>query len=100
MCYERLRALKCGHYESYQFDKCSFRQGRACKDYNQYILRKDKNRSCYKCKAEKLTTVGVASPSLARSDPKTTMGKEVEDSKEVEQRKDTSEDTCWEKYLL
>jgi hypothetical protein len=67
MCYERLRALKCGHYESYQFDKCSSKLGRACKEYKQYVLRESKNRSCYKCKAEKLASIGVASPSLARN---------------------------------
>lgn len=102
MCYERLRALKCGHYESYHFDFCSTRLGRACKDYRQYILRQEKHRSCYKCKAEKMTAVGVASPSLAQSEQKTTAETEVaEGSKDAAGAGDqTMEDECWEKHLL
>lgn len=95
MCHERLRALKCSHYESYQFDKCSTRMGRACRDYKQYILRKDKSRSCYKCKAERLTAIGVASPSLAKSEKKIIESKEA-----IEKSDETMEDKCWEKYLI
>ena len=94
MCYERLRALKCDHYESYQFDKCSSGMGRACKDYKQHILHNDKKRSCYRCKAEKMTIVGVASPSLGESDIMVTTDMEVQESKEP------SEDITWEKHLL
>ena len=95
MCYERLRALKCEHYESYQFDLCSTRMGRACKSYSQYILRREKHRSCYKCKAEKLTVIGVVSPSLGRSDQKLIEGKEAADADQ-----ESIEEKCWEKYLL
>ena len=106
MCYERLRTLKCDHYESYQFDKCSSGMGRACKNYKQEILRKDKHRSCYKCKAEKMTTVGVASPSLGKSDIMVTTGKEIQeskvikDSKVMEDNKAATEQICWEKHLF
>ena len=102
MCYERLRALKCGHYESYQFDFCSTRLGRACKDYTQYILRQEKHRSCYKCKAEKMAAIGVASPSLAKSEQKTIEGKEVAGGgKDAAGAGDqTMEEKCWEKHLL
>jgi hypothetical protein len=101
MCYERLRKLRCGHYESYQTDFCHTRLGRACKEYTQLFLAHEKSRSCYKCKAEKMTTVGVASPSLrlAKSEMKTIEGQEVE-AEDGRGGDETLEDKCWEKYLL
>ncbi|ETN47093.1 uncharacterized protein HMPREF1541_01283 [Cyphellophora europaea CBS 101466] len=66
MCFERLSHLKCGHYESYQMDckNCKLRAGRACVYYVQVVMRRDKHRSCRKCKALKMATMGIASPSL------------------------------------
>lgn len=69
--------------------------GRACKQYTQYILRQEKHRSCRKCKAEKLTAIGVASPSLVKSDKKIMEDKEVAGASD-----EAMEDKCWEKYLL
>lgn len=74
MCFERLVALKCGHYESYKLDQKSCMYSgknavagispRACPDYKNLVAREDKGRSCGKCKALKLTGIGVASASL------------------------------------
>ena len=66
MCFERLVHLKCGHFESYRLDKgaCKYKGARSCPEYIQAVVQQDKSRSCIKCKAMGLTTLGVASPSL------------------------------------
>lgn len=87
-------------------DLCNIRLGRACKDYAQAVLRQDKVRSCYKCKAAKMTAFGVACPSLrlVKPDAKTTkpecraIGGVNEDGAGVDD--EIMEDKCWEKYLL
>lgn len=66
MCLERLRQLRCGHFESYKMDHkdCKLRGGRYCVDYVQMVVRQDRDRSCRKCKALNMAALGFASPSL------------------------------------
>ena len=66
MCFERLRRLKCGHFESYHFDTCQHRLGRSCPTYQNVVLQVDMDRSCTSCKAAKAASVGASSPAELR----------------------------------
>jgi hypothetical protein len=67
MCFERLTKLKCGHFESYLFNKCKMRLGRACPEYKNAQVREDRGRSCAACKARLAANLGVATMAGANS---------------------------------